>query len=314
LVVYIEQPVCIARYYAFLLEQPHVDRTGNEELFMAATWLITGANSGFGKLITETLLARGDRVAALARRPEALDAIKTGGNGGSLVRLRMDLNDEATIQNAVDRAFAELGRIDVVVSNAGYGTFGAIEELSPAQIRRQIDTNLVGTVLFVRSVLPHLRRQNGGRVIQVSSEGGRIAYPGFSTYHASKWGQEGFIEAVAQEVAPFGIDMSLVEPGPTGTNFRSGVDMGEPLADYDSSPVASLRNRLTHGGFDGIYGDPVAMARAIIALAESEELPLRVPMGSVAWDNINREAQARIALLSMQRDAAYACDQTEASL
>ena len=160
--------------------------------------------------------------------------------------------------------------------------------------------------------MPHLRRQGGGRVIQVSSEGGRIAYPGFSTYHASKWGQEGFIEAVAQEVAPFGIGMSLVEPGPSGTDFRSGVDMGEPLADYDASPVTGLRERLTNGGFDVTYGDPAAISRAIVALAEGEEMPLRVPMGSVAWENINREAHARIALLSTQRDEAYACDEKEA--
>ena len=278
---------------------------------MAATWLITGANSGFGKHITEALLARGDRVAALVRRPETLDEIDAGGNDEGLVRLRMDLSDEATIGDAVERAFADLGRIDVVLSNAGYGTFSAIEELSPTQIRRQVETNLIGTMLLVRSVLPYLRRQGGGRVIQVSSEGGRIAYPGFSTYHASKWGQEGFIEAVAQEVAPFGIGMSLVEPGPTGTNFRSGVDMGEPLADYDASPVAGLRERLISGGFGVTYGDPHAIAHAIIALAESEEMPLRVPMGSVAWENINREAHARIALLSTQRDAAYACDQEE---
>ena len=165
---------------------------------MAKTWLITGANSGFGKLMTEALLARGDGVAALVRTPETLQAIDAGDHAGRLIPLRLDLTDDATIDSAVDRAFAELGRIDVVVSNAGYGTFGAIEELSPAQIRRQLETNLIGTILFIRAVLPHLRRQGGGRIVQVSSEGGRIAYPGFSTYHASKWGQEGFVEAVAQ--------------------------------------------------------------------------------------------------------------------
>lgn len=275
---------------------------------MASTWLITGANSGFGRLMTQALIARGSHVAALVRRPETLDGIDPGANGGRLVPLRLDLTDDATIGDAVGRAFAELGRIDVVVSNAGYGTFGAIEELSPAQIRRQIETNLLGTILFVRAVLPHLRRQAGGRVIQVSSEGGRIAYPGFSTYHASKWGQEGFIEAVAQEVAPFGIGMSLVEPGPTGTSFLSGIDMGDPLRDYAETPVSALRDALKGGGFDVTYGDPVLMARAIIALAEAPEMPLRLPMGSVAWNNIDREERARLELLSGQKDAAFACD------
>ncbi|USU04218.1 SDR family oxidoreductase [Sphingomonadaceae bacterium OTU29LAMAA1] len=279
---------------------------------MANTWLITGANSGFGKLMTEALLARGDSVAALVRTPETLQAIDAGDHSGRLIPLRLDLTDDATIVSAVDRAFAELGRIDVVVSNAGYGTFGAIEELSPAQIRRQLETNLIGTILFIRAVLLRLRRQGGGRIVQVSSEGGRIAYPGFSTYHASKWGQEGFVEAVAQEVRSFGIEMSLVEPGPTGTNFLSGVDMGDPLPDYAGSPVAGLRDALQGGGFDVTYGDPVLIAQAIIALAEAREMPLRAPLGSVAWENINREARARLELLSTQRDAAYACDEETA--
>lgn len=279
---------------------------------MARTWLITGANSGFGRLATEWLLARGDRVAALVRRPETLDAINASGHDDRLVRVGFDLADEATIAPAVDQAFAALGPIEAIISNAGYGTFGAIEELTPAQIRRQIETNLLGTILFVRAVLPHLRAQGGGRLLQVSSEGGRIAYPGFSTYHASKWGQEGFIEAVAQEVAPFGIEMCLVEPGPTGTNFLAGIDMGEPLADYAGTPVATIRDRLRGGGFGGVRGDPALMADAMIALAEAPELPLRVPMGSVAWENIRREISKRSDLLAEQRDDAYACDSSGA--
>ncbi len=275
---------------------------------MAKSWLITGANSGFGRLMTEALLARGDNVAALARRPETLAALAPRDTAGRFVPLRFDLTDEVTIDDAVVRTFVALGHVDVIVSNAGYGTFGAAEELSPEQIRRQIDTNLIGTILFVRAVLPHLRRQGGGRIIQVSSEGGRIAYPGFSAYHASKWGQEGFIEAVAQEVAPFGIGMSLVEPGPTGTNFLGGIDMGVSRTDYATSPVARLRAALEDGGFDVPYGDPALIARAIIDLADAPDLPLRVPLGSVAWDNIDRAMRDRLALLSTQKAAAYACD------
>lgn len=275
---------------------------------MARTWLITGANSGFGRLATERLLARGDRVAAFVRRPETLDAIKSSGHDDRLVCVAVDLADETTIAPAVDRAFATLGPIDAVISNAGYGTFGAVEALTPAQIRRQIETNLLGTILFVRAVLPHLRAQGGGRLLQVSSEGGRIAYPGFSTYHASKWGQEGFIEAVAQEVAPFGIEMCLVEPGPTGTNFRAGIDMGELLADYAGTSVAAIHDRLQGGGFGGVRGDPALIADAMIALAEAPELPLRVPMGSIAWENIRREISRRSDLLAAQKDYAYACD------
>lgn len=168
---------------------------------------------------------------------------------------------------------------------------------------------LLGTILFVRAVLPHLRGQGGGRVIQVSSEGGRIVYPSFSTYHASKWGQKGFIEAVAKEIEPFGIEMFLVEPRTTSTSFLSGAEMSDPLPDYAGSPVAGLRAALMGGGFDVTYGDPVLIAQAIIAFAETPQMPLRVPMGSVAWENIDRKENARLALLSTQKNAADACYQ-----
>jgi NAD(P)-dependent dehydrogenase (short-subunit alcohol dehydrogenase family) len=275
---------------------------------MSKTWLITGANSGIGKLTAQMLISRGDRVAALVRRPDTLDAIDTDGHDGRLLRVPIDLEDDATIGGAVNRAFEAMGHIDVVLSNAGYGTFGAIEELSARQIRLQVETNLIGTMLLVRAVLPHMRRQGGGRIIQVSSEGGRIAYPGFSTYHASKWGQEGFIEAVAQEVAPFGIAMCLVEPGPTGTNFRSGLDVGQLLPAYADGAVGTIRTALEGGGFNVAYSDATLIAQAIVTLAETVEMPLRAPMGSVAWDNIHRQAEARLALLVQQKKAAYACD------
>lgn len=275
---------------------------------MAKIWLVTGANSGFGKLATERLLARGDHVAALVRRVETLNVIDTSHHDERLVRIAFDLADEATIAPAIDQAFAAFGRIDIVLSNAGYGTFGAIEELSPEQIRRQIESNLLGTIFLVRAVLRHLRAQGGGRLIQISSEGGRISYPGFSTYHASKWGQEGFIEAVAQEVAPFGIEMCLVEPGPTGTNFLAGIDMSEPTPAYADTLVATTRERLAGGGFGGVRGDAAKMVDAMIALADAPDLPLRVPMGSVGWDNIRREAAKRLELLAGQRGDAYACD------
>ncbi|RJS91001.1 SDR family oxidoreductase [Salinisphaera sp. Q1T1-3] len=276
---------------------------------MTRTYLVTGANSGFGRLVTQKLIARGDRIAALARRPEALDDLANSA-GDRMIRLHMDLTDKASIDAAIKKAFDRFGRIDVVLSNAGYGTFGAIEELTPDQIRRQIETNLTGTVLFTRSLLPHLRSQRGGRILQVSSEGGRISYPGFSTYHASKWGQEGFVGAVAQEVASFGIDFCLIEPGPTETNFLTGIDMGERIADYDGTPTAQLRDALRSGGFDVPMGDAAKMAAEMLALADAETIPLRVAMGSVAFDNIERELKSRLALIQTQKDLAYRCDQT----
>lgn len=181
-------------------------------------WFITGASSGFGRVLTEKLLARGDRVAATVRRPDALDDLRAE-YGERLWTATLDLTEMAAVRQTVDRAFSELGRIDVVVSNAGYGLFGAAEEVTDEQVRHQIDTNLVGSIALIRAALPHLRAQGGGRILQVSSEGGQVTYPAFSLYHATKWGIEGFVDAVAKEVAPFGIAFTLVEPGPAGTNF-----------------------------------------------------------------------------------------------
>lgn len=274
---------------------------------MPASWFITGANSGFGRLMTETLLKRGDRVAATYRNDGALEDLAQR-YPALLVPIQLDLTDNERIAPAVAEAFQALGRIDIVISNAGYGTFGAVEELSPVQIRRQIETNLLGSIFFIHALLPLLRQQGSGRVLQVSSEGGRISYPGFSLYHASKWGQEGFIEAVAQEVAHFGIEMCLLEPGPTATNFLAGIDSAPPSAAYENSPVGALRNRLESGEFSPHMGDPVKIAQQMIAIAQADVLPLRVALGSIAWDNINAKLHERQALLSTQKDLAYSCD------
>jgi len=142
-----------------------------------------------------------------------------------------------------------LGRIDVVVNNAGYRLFGAAEEVSDDQIRHQIDTNLIGSIQVIRAALPHLRAQGGGRILQVSSEGGQIAYPNFSLYHATKWGIEGFVEAVAQEVAPFNIECTIAEPGPAKTSFGGGL-VSPPLMDvYEHTPAGEMRRAMTAGTF-----------------------------------------------------------------
>jgi NAD(P)-dependent dehydrogenase (short-subunit alcohol dehydrogenase family) len=181
---------------------------------MAKTWFITGTSSGIGRLLTEQLLARGDRVAATLRRPEALDALKASA-GDRLWLGRLDVTDLDQVRTTVDAAFAELGEIDVVVNNAGYGVFAAVEEASDEQVRRVIDTNLIGSIDVIRATLPHLRAQGHGRIVQVSTAGGQTTYPNFSYYHASKWGIEGFCETIAPEIAPFGIGMTIVEPGAT---------------------------------------------------------------------------------------------------
>ena len=273
---------------------------------MTKTWLITATSSGFGRIMTERLLARGDRVAATLRKPGALADLQQR-YGDRLWTASMDLTDSATIKATVDRAFSELGHIDAVVSNAGYGLFGAAEEASEAQIRHLLDTNLLGSILLIQACLPHLRAQGGGHILQVSSEGGQITYPNFSLYHASKWGIEGFVEAVAKEVAPFSIGFTLVEPGPAGTDFAKGLVHATPLAVYDATPAGYIRNMVAEGKFE-ITGDPDKMVTAMIDCADSGNPPLRLALGSTAYGSIHAALAERLAALEASRDVTLAAD------
>ena len=168
------------------------------------TWFVTGVSSGFGRIMTEQLLAEGDRLAGTVRKMDAMSDLKAR-YGDRLWLAHLDMTDTPAIRRVVDKAFADLGKIDIVVSNAGYGLFGAAEELSDEQILHQISTNLLGPIHVVRAVLPHLRAQGGGRIIGISTYGGQAAFPGGSLYHARKWGLEGFLDSIAQEVAAFQI-------------------------------------------------------------------------------------------------------------
>ncbi|MFE0753228.1 SDR family oxidoreductase [Inquilinus sp. NPDC058860] len=270
------------------------------------TWLITGASSGLGLSMARKLLGRGDRVVACARRVERLDELAQL-HGDRLRTACFDVTDTASLRREVDAAFAAMGRIDVIVSNAGYGLFGAAEEVSDAQIDRQIATNLVGSIQLIRAVLPYLRAQGGGRILQVSSEGGQVAYPNFSLYHATKWGIEGFVEALAQEVAPFGIDVVIAEPGPTATGFGGGLDHARPLAAYDATPAGEVRRAIAEGSF-AIKGDAERTVDAMIAVADAEAPRRRIALGSAAFENIGTALATRLDELRAQRDIAYSAD------
>ncbi|QKD02409.1 SDR family oxidoreductase [Mesorhizobium loti] len=273
---------------------------------MAKTWFITGTSSGFGRLLTERLLARGDRVAATVRKPQAVADLKTQ-HGDRLRVASLEMTDSDAIRATIDKAFGELGHIDVIVSNAGYGLFGAAEELDDSQIRDLIDTNLVGSIQLIRAALPHLRKQGGGRILQVSSEGGQMAYPGFSLYHATKWGIEGFVESVRQEVEPFGIGLTLVEPGPTQTNFGASLISSNPADTYKNTPVGDLRRAFSEGSFD-IKGDAGKMVDVMIASVERNPAPRRLTFGAAAYASIRSALQGRLAELENQKDAALAMD------
>lgn len=273
---------------------------------MAKTYLITGASSGFGRLLTERLLARGDRVVATLRRPGALDGLRDG-HGDRLRVEILDLTDTMAVRGAVDRAFETMGRIDVVVSNAGYGLFGAAEEVSDSDIERQIATNLTGSIQLIRAALPRLRGQGGGRIVQVSSEGGQIAYPNFSLYHATKWGIEGFVESVAQEVAPFGIDFLLVEPGPTRTGFGAGLARARPMAVYEATPAGAVRRGFLDGSF-AVKGDAARSVAAMIDAMDAERPPLRLTLGSTAYGSISAALAGRLRALESQKAMAFGAD------
>ncbi len=271
------------------------------------SWFITGASSGLGLSMTRKLLERGDLVHATVRRPDPMRDLAER-HGDRLKIIELELTETMSLRQEVDRAFAN-GRIDVVVSNAGYGLFGAAEELTDAQIDRQIATNLTASIQLIRAVIPHLREQGGGRILQVSSEGGQVAYPNFSLYHATKWGIEGFVEAVAQEVAPFGIEVTIIEPGPTGTGFGAALDRAREDPIYDGTPAGDVRRAIADGSFV-IRGDVERTADAMIAAGDAARSARRVALGSVAYDNIERELSRRLEELHGQRDVAYSADRS----
>ena len=276
---------------------------------MPKTWFVTGASSGLGLEMARQLLANGENVVATARRPDALLDLQQQ-YGESLDIVVLDLVDTAGIQATIADAFGRHERIDVVVSNAGYGLFGAAEELTNAQIDQQIATNLTGSIHLIRAALPHLRRQGGGRIVQVSSEGGQIAYPSFSLYHATKWGIEGFVESVAQEVAPFGITFIIAEPGPTGTNFGANLVQADAMEVYAETPAGDVRRMINDGSFV-LKGDATRTVAAMIAAAESAAPPLRLALGSTAYLSISQALSTRLAVLEAQQETANAADRQD---
>ena len=271
------------------------------------SWLITGVSSGFGRHLTEQLLARGDRVVGTVRDTAKVSDLVERYPGAFHAGV-LDVTETPAIRALVDRAFAALGRIDVIVSNAGYGLFGAAEEPTDAQVEHILATNLLGPIQLIRAALAHLRRQGGGRVIQISSYGGQVAFPGNSLYHATKWGIEGFCESVALEVAPFGIGITIVEPGGARTEFRYGsAHVAELLPAYDGTPAHGFLRMLDPG--NGLApGDPARMAARIIESADVDPAPLRIVLGSQALEGTLATLRARIAGFEAQAALAASTD------
>jgi NAD(P)-dependent dehydrogenase (short-subunit alcohol dehydrogenase family) len=219
-------------------------------------WFITGSSRGFGREWAEVALARGDKVAATARDLGTLEQLADT-YGENVLPLALDVTDRAAAFEAVAQAHDRFGRLDVIVNNAGYGLFGAIEEVTEAQARAQIETNLFGALWVTQAALPYLREQRSGHIVQVSSIGGVVAFAGIGMYHASKWGLEGFSEALALEVAEFGIHVTLIEPG--------GFD---------------TRRQMTQRRSDLPKGNTGATGPAILEVVDAEPPPLRIFFGS----------------------------------
>jgi len=271
------------------------------------TWLITGVSSGFGNELCRQLLEKGDKVIGTVR-----DRSKVSGFIGKYPDTfsceSLDVTDVPAIRTLVDHSFERFGRIDVIVSNAGYGLFGAAEELSDAEVDHIIATNLTGSIQLIRSALPHLRAQGGGRIIQLSSYGGQVAFPGNSLYHATKFGIEGFCESVAQEVAPFNIGVTIVEPGGARTEFRYGsARVAKLMPEYEGNPAHAFQKILDPA--NGLApGDPARMAARIIESVDKSPAPLRMIFGSLALASTLSTLRARIADYETQAALAASTD------
>ena len=273
------------------------------------TWFITGVSSGFGLLMARKLAAAGHRVYGTVRDPDF--PRDTFGDGTRIELACLDLVDTARIRPVVDAAWAKMESIDVVVNNAGYGLLGAAEEFSDTQVRHQLDTNLLGSILVIRAALPHMRAQGGGRILQVSSVAGQTASPGGSLYHATKWGIEGFVEAVAKEVAVFGIGCTIVEPGGARTDFRSrSAVMGDINPAYDVSP-SRMVNQVIKDEAIKSPGDPGKMVDAMIASVEQDPAPLRLVLGSDSHAMMSQALSERLDTVRGQRDEAVSTDHTD---
>lgn len=260
---------------------------------MSKIWFITGVSSGLGAELAKAAIERGDQVVATFRKAAQASDFTMAHQGKGLGVL-LDVTGPAQIDAAVQRALQHFGRIDVLVNNAGYGTIGAIEEFSMAEIRQQFETNFFGAVALTKAVLPLMREQKSGHILAISSAAGFRATGGFGIYNASKFALEGFTEALAQEVSPFGIKVTIVQPGPFRTRFAgSSVKLAQQrLEAYNTTPVAQMYQYISR--IDGNQeGDPVKGALAIVDFVQGGgNNTLRLPLGKLSLDAIRAKLRA----------------------
>jgi NAD(P)-dependent dehydrogenase (short-subunit alcohol dehydrogenase family) len=260
------------------------------ELMQQRVWLITGTSAGFGWELVKQLLERGQKVVATARRPEQL-ADLIAGYPTTALAVELDVTRQESVDAAVKAAIEHFGRIDVLVNNAGYGLAGAVEEATEAEFMPVFETNVFGLIRVTRAALPQLRKQGAGQIVNLSSIAGLIGSPGWAYYNATKFAVNGFSEGLAAELAPLGIHVMVVEPGPFRTEFlgRSGATAAARIADYDQTAGKTREYQLTQNGKQA--GDPEKAAAAIIAAVESPEPPKHLLLGKLALTRFRKRLE-----------------------
>jgi NAD(P)-dependent dehydrogenase (short-subunit alcohol dehydrogenase family) len=257
---------------------------------MSKSWLVTGSSRGLGRAIVAAALERGDGVVATARQAAGFGDLQAK-HHGALTVLEMDVTDAAAVKRTVSDAVATVGELDIVVNNAGYGHFGALEELTGSELRAQLETNVFGVVNVTQAVLPHFRKKGSGQFVQVSSAGGLFAFPLVGAYNASKWALEGLTDAFAQEAAPLGISVTLFEPNYMDTDWGGSSAMhSAPMSHYESFRQARANRPAVVGAA------PADVAKAVLWLADQPRPPLRLLYGPSALERVKQSYASRMAL------------------
>ena len=270
-------------------------------------WFITGCSTGFGRELAEQLLERGDKVVATARKPAQIAEFQAKYPETALV-VALDVTDPASVEAAKDAALAKFGHVDVLVNNAGYGIAGAIEEASEAEFMPVFETNVFGLIRVTRAFLPQFRKQRSGNIVNLSSIAGLIGGAGWGFYNTSKFAVNGFSEALAAELAPLGIHVTIVEPGPFRTDFlgRSGVEAEQRIADYDQTAGKARQYMADQDGKQ--LGDPVKAVQAIIAAVEAPESPKHLVLGSIAFNRMTARVEQWKKDLGAWQDTSLGAD------
>jgi len=259
---------------------------------MSQVFFLTGSSRGLGRQIAEAVLAAGHSLVATARQPESLADLAER-YGTRILPVTLDVTDQAAVEAAVAAGVAAFGRIDVVINNAGYANLASIEDITVADFREQIEANLLGVVYVTKAALPVLRGQGGGRIIQVSSIGGRLASAGLAAYQAAKWAVGGFSEVLAKEVGPLGIKVTVLEPGGMRTDWAGSSMRVAPVSEPYRQTVGAMARVHDDIGSGSALGDPVKVAQVVLEVAAMDEPPLRLILGSEAYAYATAAAKAR---------------------